>query len=219
MPTVTLSTLQGYVLDRLDGNTSAFTNAQITGALNEFIRIANAHIGFIQGTATTTTSTGLSNVYSTPAGILYPLQVSVAGVQLWKMSMTSLANQFPAWATDTTAQFGPIQRWAPIGINSFVLHPNDSIGGRTITVQGVLEPTLLVSGTDTLQLEDAFIQMAVEYAAHRVQLKLGGSAFANASLMIRKFWSVMKDRNNLQIAKMPKYWILEGPMKGGGTTA
>lgn len=214
MPTISLSTMQGYVLDRLDNNTAAFTNAQITAALNEFIRIANAHIGFIQGTDTSlSTVTSLANVYSTPATILIPLQITIANIQLWKMSLHSLAGQFHDWATDTTIQSGPIQRWAPIGIGSFVLHPNDSVGGRTITVQGVLEPTLLVGGTDTLQMEDAFIQAAIEYAAHRVQLKLGGQPFAQASLMVRKFWSVLKDRNMLEMDKMPKYWILEQPPK------
>jgi len=214
MPTVTLSTLQGYVLDRLEGNSTAFTNTQITGALNEFIRIANAHIGFNQATLTVSGGSVANQVvYSVPATTLYPLQISVNGVQLWKMSIQSLGNQFPTWATDTTAQFGPIQRWAPIGISQFVMHPIDSVGGRTVSVLAVVEPTLLVNSTDKLQLEDAFIQMAVEYAAHRVQLKLGGAPFAGASLMIRKFWSTMKDRNTLQINKMPKYWILEGPPK------
>lgn len=210
MPTVQLSTLQGYVLDRLDNNTAFFTNTQITAAINEAVRISNAFIGYIQAKTTFTTVTTLANIYSTPAGVLYPLQIVLGNIQIEKVSLAKLARDFPNWATDTTVQLGPPMRWAPIGLSQFVIHPNDSVGGRTATMFGVSEPTLLVNATDVLQIEDAFVQLIIEYAAHRVQLKLGGKPFADASLVIRKFWSEMKSRSLMQVEKFPKYWILQG---------
>ena len=212
MPSVTLTELQQYVLDRLDANSTFFTTTEITNALNEAYRLMNVFCQLNQTTATVSGNSVINqSVYQTPAPILIPLVVNFAGRQLRKMSFQALARNFPGFASDATVKLGRVQRWAPIGINQFLIHPMDSVGGRTITVTGVIEPTPLASGGDVLSLDDDFVSMAVEYAAHRVQLKEGGQVFSDASLLLQRFYGFLKQRMRLSGMTFPRYFVLSGP--------
>jgi hypothetical protein len=119
-----------------------------------------------------------------------------------------LARNYTRWAADTTPKSGPVARWASSGITKFVTHPIDAIGGRPILVTGVVEPTLLASSGDILSLEDEFLDMVVDYATHRVQVKQGGKSFADSSAYITSFWHILKERSRIRGMVMPKYWIL-----------
>ncbi len=212
MPTVTLAQLQAYVYDRVENNSFLYTAQEVTNALNEFIRIANCFIGLNQSTVFVPGfSVANKLIYPIPSPILIPFQVSFDGRVLRKLSPAALARNYPRFATDNTAKSGPVSRWAPVGISQFLLHPADSIGGRAISVTGVIEPQLLGSAGDTIALEDEYIDMAVEYAGHRIQLKEGGKTFADASMSLQTFWKIMKERSRYRGLTFPRYWVLTGP--------
>ena len=208
MPTIPLSALQADVLDRVEGNTAMFPVAQVTAVINEGYRIINAFAGINQDTLPVPGGTVANQlVYAMPTTILYPLTAYVDQKQLRRDSLLELARQHRNWATDTTIKMGSIQRWAMIGISKFVLYPIDSVGGRALTVTGVVEPTPLSSGSDVIRIEDELLTMLVEYSAHRLILKEGGKTFADSSLMIQKFYSVMKDRMITTGMKFPRYFV------------
>lgn len=213
MPTVTLLQLQGYVLDKLEQNTQLYTNAQITAILNEGYQIINAFTGTNQSTVSIGggTVTGNGAIYTTPSPIFIPLVVTVNGTMLRKMSLAALARNYPSWATDNTASAGPIQRWAPIGIGSFVIHPMDSVGGRAMTMTGVINPTPLASNGDVLSIEDEFLTMLIEYVYSRIILKEGGKCFAQGSLGLQTFYSKLKDKMIFNQLKFPRYFLLTSP--------
>ena len=209
MPSVALSVLRQNVIDRLAGNTVLYTVPEIDAALNEGYRILNVFVGLNQGSVSVPgNSVAGQLIYQTPAPILIPLRVTVDGRMIQRVSLANLARTYRSWASDTTAKLGPIQRWASIGINQFVIHPADAIGGKVLSMTGVVEPTLLVNTGDVVQLEDEFVQAIIEYAGHRTQLKAGGAEFAASSLLIQQFWHLLKQRSVYQGLTYPKYWIM-----------
>ena len=211
MPSVTLATLQQYVIDRIDNNTVMFTVPEITQFINEAYQVTNIFCGINQASVSVPGfSVAGQLLYQVPDPIIFPLQCSFEGRPLRKLSLSALAQNYRQWAYDNTTKSGPVQRWSPIGINQFVIHPCDSLGGRDISLIGVVEPPLLVNPTDVISLDDEFIDMIVSYATHRVQLKIGGGMFSQASLLIQSYWHRLKERMIYQDYIFPRYFVLKG---------
>jgi hypothetical protein len=209
VPSVTLATLRQNVLDRLSGNNTLYTTPEIDFSINESVRILNVFCGIQQQSISVPgLSIASQLIYAVPATILIPLRATIDGRAIQRISLASLARNYRSWASDTTAKLGPIQRWAGIGIGQFVIHPADSIGGKDIKITGVVESVALVNSGDVVSLEDEFVDAVIQYAGHRCQLKAGGAEFASSSLLIQKFWHVLKQRSIFQGLKMPQYFLL-----------
>jgi hypothetical protein len=151
--------------------------------------------------------------YSTPSGILIPIKVYAEGVELEKYSMRQLSTKYRNWATDSTAAYGPMARWCPIGIGQFVIHPQDAIGGRLIEVQGVAPITPMVTSGNTVDLDDELVPTLIGFDRARMLLKLGGKPFASASVAYQKFIQDVKDLVIWHGLIFPRYFIqseLEG---------
>lgn len=213
MPTVTLAELLVRVYDQLEQNDQLYTFAQLTAAINESYRIVNAFCGINQSLVSVPGfSVANQLLYTVPSPILFPLSAYFEGRLLRKSSLGSLARNNRGWATNSTHKSGPVRSWAPIGITQFVIHPYDSLGGRDIAVQGVIEPTPLVILTDILQVEDEYLDMIISLTAHRAQLKEGGRVFANSSqTMLNEFYRGLKDRIIFRDFKAPTYKVLTSP--------
>ena len=206
----TLADLQAAVYARLENNSICFQTYEVTGIINEALRATNILSGFYQGTLTAISQAG-QLVYPTPAGMLYPQRVQFENTQLDPIPVTRIGQEYRTWTTDTTAKIGPVARWVPIGINYFCLHPADSLGGGTIFVTGVLETPLLVNTDDTMQLEDEYVTIVVEYCASRLPLKIGGANWAQASqLYTKSFQPAIKKLGAVQRFKVPRYFVLSG---------
>lgn len=211
MPTFSLATLRQMALDRVDNNTQFYTYAlganayfDIDAVINEAIRIANLFTGFIQASVNLPGFTQATTlIYSTPAPIIIPVRVSYNGVFLDRTPVARLAQYNPAWATETTASYGPVQEWVPLGITLFALHPIDSVGGANLNVIGVQEPTPLVNANDVINLPDEFVPLITEYCAHRLPLKEGGSIFAQGAQAFRSWSRKMKTLSRWEGVKMP----------------
>lgn len=206
MPSYSLATLQGLVYDSLDNNTGLYPVLQVTDALNNAVRKTNFLTGIIEATIPAITQAG-QLVYSTPTGILVPMRIYCEGVELGKYSMRELGAQFRTWATDTTTALGPVARWCPIGIGSFVLHPVDAAGGKLLEVNGVAPITPMVNSGDTVDLDDEFVPILVDYCRARLLLKLGGKPFASASAAYQRFMRGLKDAVIWEGMVFPRYWI------------
>ena len=211
MATLTLGQIRSQVLDRLDNNSVLYTTAQLNAIINEFIQIVNNFTGMNQ-TSVSVPGFSVANqlIYPVPSPILFPLQCFYEGSLLEKNSIQSLARNNPQWARDTTTKLGPVARWAPIGISYFVIHPIDAIGGNDISIKGVIQTNPMVNDLDIVQIEDEYLGMAVDYVMHRIQMKLGGKAFSDSSMMLQSFYRGLKDRIMFQSMKFPRYWALTG---------
>lgn len=214
MPTVTLAEIQQDVYDQLEQNTILYTLQQVTNVINEGYRIINGFTGLNQATVSVPGfSVAGQLIYQSPSPILFPLECYFEGKQLRKMSLGALARTYRGWAADLTNKSGPVQRWAPIGITRFVIHPQDAVGGRDIAITGVTEPTPLVNAGDSISIPDEYLTMLISYVSHRIRLKEGGKVFSDASLLLQQFYRDLKRLGRFQTAKFPSYWILTGPVQ------
>ena len=214
MPVFTLTDLRSKVLDRLDQNTGEYPLTEVDYVINECIRITALFTGFYKATVQVPGySVANQLVYNTPPGILAANVISFEGRQLQKISLRRLARQRRNWATDTTAAYGRVEYWAPVGASKFVISPIDSQGGRDISVTGMAEPPLLVKPGDVMTLENEYVELIPEYAIHRLLFKEGGKAFADASLSLNEYYDKMAQRKKYEKLKLARYKLI-GPKQG-----
>ena len=206
MPSYTLVALSGLLYDVLDGNNLLYPQAQVTGCLNNVVRKLNFLSGIIESTVQILTQANQS-VYSRPAGVMIPTRVYCEGVELEKYSLQQLGTKYRNWATDTTAAYGPVARWCPVGTEKFILHPIDATGGKLLEVQGVAAIIPMVNPADTVDLEDEQVPILIDYLRGRIMLKLGGKPFASASVSYQRFIREVKDAVLWVNMKFPSYFI------------
>lgn len=215
MATRTLAQLRTTVYAALDNNTGFYPAAEVTRALNEQIRVGNLFTGFIQGSAALTTDAG-RYVYATPEPILVPLAVALDGRPLKRTSLAVLAARRRHWARETTANLGAVASWGPLGIRRFIIHPADALGGRTITVDGIIEPTALVNDTDVVQADDEILDGIQDMTAHILQLKEGGKIFADSTSGYQAFLREMKLKERWQDLRHPRFFLEKAQVKEAG---
>jgi hypothetical protein len=209
MPSFSLSILQQMVLDRLDNNSSLYTAPELTYVINEAVRVVSLFTGFFRSTLHLPGFTVANKiVYNTPTGMLVPIFICYEGRQLQKITLRKLARTRRNWATATTAALGLVDYWALIGIGQFILNPIDSTGGHDLTITGLGEPPLLVNPTDTLVIENEYVELITAYGAHRLPLKEGGKIFADGSVELNEFYEKLKERSRYESFKAPDYKLI-----------
>lgn len=206
MPSVTLSDMSARVLTRLDNNSLLYTQAEITSAVNESVRVVNGIIGYLQGTISVPGFSRPNQVwYDVPLGILFPLRVQFERSYLEQSSVDNLGLTAPNWLTETTANTGsPVVHWAPCGLGMFAIHPADSIGGNDLQVTGIIEPTQLVSGTDVIQLPNEYSESIEEMTVVVLAFKEGSKIFQDALPLYQKFQNKMGKMQRFQVFRQPQ---------------
>jgi len=215
MPQRTLSQMRSMVWAALDNNTGFYPQAEVTGALNEQVRVANLFVGFIQDSATITTQAG-RYFYAIPAPMVIPLAVSIDGKRLNRCAFPTLARRNRNWLKETTANSGPVMTWVPLGIRRLAIYPADAIGGHTLTVEGVVDPTPLVNGTDVVDAADEALDGIQQMAVHVLQLKEGGKIFADSTSQYQNFLRQMKLMEMYDDVKHPRFFLEKQQVKEGG---
>ena len=156
------------------------------------------------------------HVYAVPGPMLVPMAVSLNGKQLKRTAFRVLAARNRTWWRETTANTGPVMSWVPLGIRRLAIHPADAVGGRTLKVDGIIEPTQLVNGTDVVEAEDTILDGIQQMAAHVCQLKEGGKVFADSTAGYQAFLKEMKGLEVWKLLKHPRFWLEREQVKEGG---
>jgi hypothetical protein len=206
MPSYTLADLEQRVYSRLENNSVFYPQAEVDAAVNECLRVLNLHTGFLQNSVVITSEAGRV-FYDIPYPMLFPIAVTLAGRQLKRSSLPSMALKFRDWTRHASSTFGPVADWMPLGIRKLAIHPADSTGGRELKIYGVIEPTVLVGATDAIILQDEYVDILEEYAAHIIQLKEGGKIFSDASLLFLRFQEKMREYARWRNYVQPRYFV------------
>jgi hypothetical protein len=206
MPTYSLAQLSSLIYDELDNNVGLYPQAQVTAVLNEGLCKINNLVAFQQANIPIFTTPN-QLVYTMPSGVLIPTKVYFEGVEIQKVSMRELGTTHRDWAIEASSAYGAPSRWAPIGQATFVLNPMDSIGGRLLEIQGTGPVTFLVNAGDTVSLDDDMVATLVDWGQGRIQLKLGGRPFANASLSYQRFIREVRDDIMFDEMQWPSYFL------------
>lgn len=211
----TLAELQTLVYARLENNSVFYTDIELTAIINEAIQITNMWTGFYQSTEYIL-SVMNQQIYSIPSSIVYAQRIQFDNTQLEPVALNKMAQAYRTWTTDTTDVYGDVARWVPIGINLFAIHPIDSSGGANIQVTGVAETPLLVAADDTMAITDQYVNIVVEYCAHRLPLKEGGAIAAQASALYPSFLRSIKSLTSFQQVTMPRFFVMKGAAAAEG---
>jgi hypothetical protein len=208
MPTLTLANLQADVYSRLDNNTVFYGLTEVTAAINEGIRASNSWIGWLENTFQLPNFTQPGCwAYNIPQGVLFPLAVSYENRPLERSSFPAVAMRYRNFISRTTANFGPVNTWGPIGLTKFFIFPADATGGHDIEMTAVAEPVPLVNPTDTIPIPDEFEELICEYAGHVCQLKESGAAFSQSSLLYQRFLRRLGEYQRFETARHPVYYV------------
>ncbi len=215
MPTQTVASLDQRVLDRLEGNSVFYVQSERYNALNEALRALNLFVGFTQATINVPGGSQIGrHIYDQPAGILFPLAIAFNSRPLRKSTLPNLTTSHRLWASALSSGAGPVQSWVALGIQKFLLFPADAVGGGTLAVTGVVEPTTMVNSTDIVQCPDHFTDTLVDYAAHILQLKEGGNIFAESVAFFHDFQSQVKEFGRWRMMQQPRFWLEVADPKG-----
>ena len=206
--------MEQRVYDSLDANTGLYPEAQVRAVINQALKKLNCIIGFCQDTIPIIGfSVAGQREYATPTGIVIPIKVYFEGRILEPFSLRELATRFRKWATDTTANYGPVNRWAPIGLGMFVIHPIDAAGGNMIEVQGVVPMIPLTAAGQAISLEDQMCDILIDYAKSRIMIKESGKPFADASLNYQEMIRKLKPLSLWKDLKFPPYFLVSDPVQ------
>lgn len=208
MPQFTLGEIDARVLDRLDRNDGLYPTLERYNQINDAIKVVNLLTGFTNSTIGVPGYTVKSQlIYPTPAGIIFPMRVYYEGRQLERVSIRSISMRFRSWTTDRASQGHPVQRWVPLGIGMFAIHPMDTLGGNDIQVNGISEPAVLLNADDFIVIEDQWATLIENLAAQVLQLKESPAIFSSASAIYQEFIRGIKQYIFWQKMVMPRYYL------------
>ena len=212
MASVTLAELRVSVYGLLENNTRFYPQAEVDRAINEQVTVANLFTGLYQSSVIISTQANRF-FYAVPAPMVAPLAVSIGGKRLNLCTLAALASRERSWIRHTTATRGPIMSWIPLGIRRLGIYPADAVGGKTLLVEGIIDPPGLVNGTDTLRTTDEIMDGIVVMSAHVLQLKDGGKVFADTATAYQGFLRQMKLSEAWRNLRHPR-WFIEKEQAG-----
>lgn len=208
MPQFTLGDLQQRVYDRLDNNTALYPLYQVTTEINDALNVIQLFTGFQQTSVDVPGFTVARQlIYQVPTGILFPLRVYYEGRQLEKVSIRSISMRFRSWVTDQSNRGSPVQRWVPMGLGMFAIHPTDSVGGNNLQVNGFANLVPLVLPTDTVNIEDEWVSLVENFAAQTLPIKESPQIFSQASLLYQEAVRGLKQKLYWSEVKFPRYFV------------
>lgn len=204
MPQLTLADFRRRTWDRLEGNQIFYVTSEVDRLINEGARVTNLFTGFNQTTVFSGLTTANWMWYRTPSPLIFPTDVFLDGKQVQKSSIQSASNQ-PTWLRGIVNR--KTVQWIPVGISLFGLVPPDPIGGKTLEVQGVATPAVLVLPGDTLSLNDDYADLITDYAVINLILKEGGRSFKDAVSGYNGWLKKMKSLERWTTRTNPRFWV------------
>lgn len=208
MPTVTLAQLKAQTLTRLENNSRAFGAVQLTTVINEGIQVLNMHCGWVSQTIDLGPTVSNRPIYNIPEQIIYPTRVYFEGRVLYKTTLRDLLDLHPSALIENTSQrYGSVEQWCSIGSSKAFIWPAASVAGQSLQVTGVVEPTTLTTDASVIQLPNEAASAIADYAAHRVQFKIGGVPFNQSIAYYANFQTFMKSRTAWRNLDFPGWKI------------
>ncbi len=203
---ITLGTIDGRVLSRLEQNSRFYPASERYDAINEALQFVNLFTGYYQLRVPQGALTVANRViYTVPAEILFPTNVYIDGVALHPTSIQSACDNQRDWLRGVV-DIDPMY-WIRIGVKMFAIVGVDPMGGRFIEVEGVgLAPEVTDPATE-LPLKEEYQDIVIDYAYMTLALDEGGKIFSDASMLYPSIQKSMKDLSMYEAFRWPKYWV------------
>jgi hypothetical protein len=210
--TSTLANLAPAVQARLQDPNGVFwlLNYEIYSGLSEAI----SELLLILGRPTATVSLPVSLTANTvwqpmPSGLLAISNLTCSGRQLWKTTLHSLDYTQTSWSSAWESDRAALPaRWAPLGLNYFVVHPAP-LQPITVTVTGIAYPftdTWPPAGTDSTPFHKEFDQALELYAASYARIKEIGQDFQEGLAQYQAFLEIGQRMSQIEDRKDSLVW-------------
>lgn len=201
----TVAQLRSILTERLGGQSTFYTQTEIDQALNESLSVWQLLVGEYTAEYAQELAAG-SDVITVdttaapdPAGILRiraAVGTATTGTALYPESLFEMDQETWNRQAYGTASSGTPVSWAPLGYDSFVVHPPAS----TTQTVGIMylsgDVRLSLDGTTYLDLGDEEVPKIVEYAHWFLCFKEGlKEAFENVSPLKEMFLTAARLRN------------------------
>lgn len=137
-----------------------------------------------------------------PAGLLLIVDVRGQAGRLRKVSLRDLDYTQSSWSSDWECDIsttGPL-RWAPAGLNRFLLHPATA-APITLMLDAIgLAATSAYpyDGTQTIPFHDELFAALEQYAAHVAALKQGGQELQQSLTWYREYLSAAERATEIE---------------------
>ncbi len=199
----TIATLRSILTERLGGQATFYTQTEIDQALNESLSVWQLLTGeytaeysqkIVEGAAVVVIDTTAA---PPPMGVIrirgVDQQGGTSGSALYPISLFEMDQENFNRLSATSASPSD---WAPLGYDSFVVHPPASTT-QTVGIQYLSgDIRISIDGTDYIDLGDEEIQSIVQYSHWFLAFKEGlGEAFANVSPLRELFLLAARLRN------------------------
>ena len=204
MPQLPLSAFESRTYDRLDSNAAMWPLLEVDNAVNEGLRVAQCFTAFSMGKVNLPNTTDAGRVvYDVPAAMSVPLSVYFNGRSIKFRSLASMALEYRNWASQDSSFAGQVSNWAPIGTQAFVIQPADAVGGNSLEIYGVLDLAPLVNPTDIAVIQDEYLDLIADYAAHVLLVKMPGRMFQQGLMLYQAFQRRMQSLARWRMDTMP----------------
>ena len=196
---VTLATLRTRLKDRLE--ISAFyVDAELTLALNEALRLWNLYTGTWRRRVTHLLQPTSDNYFALPQTLVFPMRMEVNGTPMAKSALHDLDHGQPGWEGQIIGQANipsSPQVWAPVSPTLIAYWPRVITTAFTVTVDGVSATPILVSDSDTVDLNESRHGVLLDYAKHYLTLKRGGTDMEQSAPALQALLVAAADENEL----------------------
>jgi len=163
------------VLDRLEesrSNPIFWSRSELLGYLNDGL----IELTLIAGHLVSENTYRIigAKLQAVPATAIALIHVSYASEMVEKSSIEYFDRENPNW----DRQYGILHKWAPCGLDAWFVdrHP---IAATSVSLTTLDQPTVLAE-TDTVDLEDEYINGLQDYVFHMARFKEGGAEFQQA---------------------------------------
>jgi hypothetical protein len=184
--------------DRYEG-VAFWTSTEATDAINEALLMWNLLTGqWATPISITTVADQLE--YDLTSSIVFGTKVGLDDRPLNKSYLWEMNSGRPGWQAQTTASDDvpdTVQSWIPLGLKKIALWPADSVGGATLTIDGVATTPRLTSGGDFIDLGSELLNAILGYAIHVLSFKEGGARFQSTMPLYQSFLEQAMKRNEL----------------------
>jgi len=189
---ISLAQLQSYFYEQVGENQRFWRPDEVTGILQESLRVFNVLTGFWRGRLSGGLTVASQVYYPVPAGFSYILRIELNGRQLESSSLWDLDYGQPGWEGTT----GLPVAFAPVGMNQFALWPQSAVGGESLEIDGVVTAPVL-SAIGFVNLGQDELETILDYAQHIAQFKEGGQEFEASQESLKEFLKEAGQRNGI----------------------
>ena len=190
----TLTQIQGMFYDRVQ-RSPFFANSEVTGFINEALRVWSCLTGYWKQRIVMTTLPSLP--YYSLAGFLSSgMHIEWNSKPLDQSSVTNWDKGYPLWE----GQPGTPLEWAPIGISLIGIRPADIAGGNSLVIDGLtVAPTLSAPGS-FIDIVAEELSSLLSYCQYLAAFKEGGAEFEAAIPLYQGFLKAASVKNEKLLA-------------------